>query len=112
MKKRYISLMSKALDAYTDGHIKDYFDRVKREGLTEHGFPRLTANMGILISHGIRTELTHLFLEMMEFCCKTIPTVKAANDFSVKEIIFCIMALEEKICLQTKLQNGEATLRV
>ena len=32
----------------------------------------------------------------MDFCCENVPVVKAANDFSVKELIFCIMALEEK----------------
>ena len=90
MKTRYIELMAKTLTAYTDGHLRAYFDEVKREGLTEHGFPRLTANLGILISHGIRQDLLPLFCDMMEFCCQTIPTVKAANDFSVKEIIFCI----------------------
>lgn len=41
MKKRYISLMSKALDAYTDGHIKDYFDRVKGKDLQSTDFPDL-----------------------------------------------------------------------
>lgn len=94
--------MSKALDAYSDEHIIEYFERVKREGLTEHGFPRLTANIGILISHGYREDLLPLFLEMMEFCCKTIPTVKAANDFSVKEIVFCILALKEKGTVEEK----------
>ena len=95
MKTRYIELMAKTLTAYPDGHIRAYFDEVKREGLTEHGFPRLTANLGILISHGIRQDLLPLFCDMMEFCCQTIPTVKAANDFSVKEIIFCILELEK-----------------
>ena len=89
MKERYISLMAKTLSAYSDEHIHAYFDRVKREGLTEHGFPRLTANLGILITHGVRTDLLPLFVEMMDFCCQTIPRVKAANDFTVKEIIFC-----------------------
>lgn len=96
MKERYIKLMAKALGAYTDGHIAEYFERVRREGLTEHGFPRLTANIGILICHGYREYLFPLFLQMMDFCCESIPRVKAANDFSVKEIVGCIMALEEK----------------
>ena len=51
MKKKYIELMSKALSAYSDEHIKDYFGSVKRDGLTEHGFPRLTVNLGVLIAH-------------------------------------------------------------
>jgi hypothetical protein len=31
-----------------------------------------------------------LFLEMMDFCTYSIPRVKAANDFSVREIVNCI----------------------
>lgn len=92
--ERYIDLMEKTLSAYTEEHIKRYFDHVKCNGLTEHGFPRLTSNIGILIAHGRRAELTPLFTEMMEFCCSTIPTVKAANDFSVREIVACIGELE------------------
>ena len=44
MKERYISLMEQALSAHPDAHIQRYFDDVKRDGLTEHGFPRLAAN--------------------------------------------------------------------
>ena len=94
MKQLYIELMDRALEAYSPDHIVRYFEEVKRNGLTEHGFPRLTSNIGILISFGKREYLKPLFLEMMEFCCKTIPNVKAANDFSVREIISCIHAVE------------------
>ena len=68
MKNTYLDLMERTLSAYSEEHILRYFADVKREGLTEHGFPRLTANIGILISHGRRVELLPLFLEMMEFC--------------------------------------------
>ena len=98
--------MTKALDAYTNKHILEYFEAVQRDGLTEHGFARLTSNIGILICHGIRTELLPLFCDMMEFCCKNIPHSKAGNDFTVKEIIFCIMELE-KNCIV----NGEIISR-
>ena len=90
IKALYLSLMAKTLTAYTDDHIRDYFRRVQREGLKEHGFARLTSNLGILIAHGIRTDLTELFLEMMDFTCASIPKGKAANDFSVREIVCCI----------------------
>ncbi|MBE6542248.1 MAG: hypothetical protein E7672_07365 [Ruminococcaceae bacterium] len=95
MKERYIDLMEKALNAYSDERIVDFFARVKEKGLTEHGFPRLTSNMGILISRGRRVDLLPLFLEMMDFCCYWIPKVKAANDFSVREIVFCILEVEK-----------------
>ena len=95
MKERYIDLMEKALSAYSDEHINRYFNEVKKNGLTEHGFPRLTADIGILIAHGRRKDLLPIFIEMMEFCCKTIPCVKAANDFSVREIVCCLVEIEQ-----------------
>ena len=94
MKSKYVSLMEKTLSAYTDAHILRYFDDVRKDGLTEHGFPRLVSNIGILIAHGKRLDLYSIFAEMMEFCCKTIPKVSAANDFSVREIIACLFELE------------------
>ena len=94
MKELYFDLMERALSAYTDEHIARYFQDVKRDGLSEHGFPRLTANMGILLAHGRRADLRPIFLEMMEYCCRTIPTVKAANDFSVREIVCCLREIE------------------
>ncbi len=96
MKERYLSLMEKALSAYSDEHINEYFNRVKNDGLTEHGFARLTSNIGILLAHGIRTDLRPIFTEMMDFCTQTMPHVKAANDFSIREILFCLMELEEE----------------
>ena len=91
---RYIELMARTLDAYSDGDIIEYTERVEREGLTEHGFPRLAVNLGILISHGYRVGLLPLFIRMMDLCCREIPRVRAANNFSVKEIILCILELE------------------
>ena len=88
MKEHYIDLMEKALSAYSDDHIHQYFEEVKEKGLTEHGFPRLTANIGILASHGRRQDLIPIFRAMMEFCCTQIPKVKAANDFSVKRTFY------------------------
>ena len=96
MKEKYISLMETTLEAYSYEHIERYFNSVKADRLREHGFPRLTANIGILIAHGRKRELLPIFMEMMDYCCENIPKVKAANDFSVKEIIFCIMELEGK----------------
>ena len=94
MKKRYIELMNKVLDAYSERDVREYFERVSFEGLTEHGFPRLTACIGILIARGFKKELLPLFSDMMELCCRQIPRVKAANDFSVREIVCCLYELE------------------
>ncbi|MBQ7923047.1 MAG: hypothetical protein IJ325_10815 [Clostridia bacterium] len=106
MREKYIDLMEKILSAYTVEHIIRYFDDVKRDGLTEHGFPRLTSDIGILIGHGRRTELKDLFCEMMDFCCAAIPTVKAANDFSVREVICCIAVLEKNRIFDAEKING------
>jgi hypothetical protein len=97
MKERYIELMEKALSAYTDEHIQRYFNEVKEKGLTEHGFPRLTANIGILMAHGRRTDLMPIFMEMMEVCCDMFlrPYAHAGNEFSVREIVCCIDELEK-----------------
>lgn len=112
MKERYISLMERTLEAYSREHIDKYFNEVKTLGLKEHGFPRLTANIGILIARGRKKELLGVFTEMMDFCCENIPKVKAANDFSVKEIIFCIMELEGKnIVSEEKIRYWKDCLR-
>lgn len=95
MREKYIDLMEKALSAYTTEHIVRYFDEVRREGLSEHGFPRLTVNIGILIAHGRRVELLPLFLEMMQLVCHSIPRVHAANNFSVREVVACLLEIEK-----------------
>ena len=105
MKEKYIELMGKALSAYSDEHILRYFNEVKENGLTEHGFPRLTSNIGILIAYGRRPDLLPIFREMMEFCCKTIPNVKAANDFSVREIVCCLLEIERNNVLSKEETN-------
>ena len=111
-RSSYIDLMEKVLSAYSNEHIDRYFNDVKTNGLKEHGFPRLTANIGILIAHGRRTDLTSRFIEMMNFCCQQIPGVKAANDFSVKEIIFCLQELEKAQAVSPeKINEWKALLR-
>lgn len=102
MKKEcYIQAMVKVLSAYTDDHIASYFEEVKVKGITEHGFPRLAANLGILLCRGYRENLLPLFIEMMDFCTQQMPlprteeTSWAGNDFAVKEMIFCLMEVEK-----------------
>ena len=95
MNTQYLDLMERTLSAYTDEHIIRFLSEVKANGFKDHGFPRLTANIGILIANHRRRDLSAIFLEMMEICCKTIPNVKACNDFSVRELISCIFELEK-----------------
>lgn len=99
MKEKYLDIMCKVVSVYSEKRIRDYIDRTNDFGITEHGFPRLCANIGILIAHDRMTELKPAFEEMMEICCRDIPTFypkkgKRGNDFSVREIISCILELE------------------
>ena len=94
-KNVYLEIMDKAFCSYTEEQISDFFASVKEKGLTEHGFPRLTINLGILICQGRHKELLPLFVEMMDFCCEQMPHVHAANDFSVREIVFGLIKIEE-----------------
>ena len=95
-KSRYIDLMEKTLTAYSLEHIERYYNDVKRDGLKEQGYPRLTSNIGILIAHGRRQDIKPLFVKMMDLCCEEIPKHKAvSNEFSIKEVIFCLLELEK-----------------
>ncbi len=96
MKNRYLDVMERALGAYSTEQIDEYFAEVKRGGLTEHGFARLVANIGTQIAHGRRKELESRFIEMMSFCCDHVSTDRAANDFSIQEMIACIDLLEKR----------------
>ena len=96
MKEQYLDIMEKALAAYTQERIRDYIDEVRRDGLSEHGFPRLAVNIGILIACGRRKELLDTFTEMMDICCDEIPKHKTQSDFSVREVCCCLMLLEKK----------------
>ncbi|MBR4960446.1 MAG: hypothetical protein IKY52_06085 [Clostridia bacterium] len=95
LQEKYLRIMERALEAYTPDHIRAYLDAVRKNGLKEHGFPRLTANIGLLTAAGKRRELLPVFMEMMDLCCLQMPGRHAANDFSVKEICFALLALDK-----------------
>lgn len=101
MKKQdYLDLMEIVISAYSSDDVKSYTEEVEKRGIYEHGFPRLTANLGILISHGKASRYKEIFLKMMNLCCKEIPTIikknggAVGNDFSVKETVFCLLEIE------------------
>lgn len=79
MKHQYIELMEKVLKAYSEQDIQDYIEDVRQNSLKEHGFPRLTANIGILIAHNKAHDLKELFLEMMNLCCDQIARYSQAS---------------------------------
>lgn len=94
-KDLYLDMMEKALAVYEKERIYEFIDKVKREGLTEHGFPRIGADIGLLMAHGRCLDYYPIFEEIMEICAHSIPRVYAANDFSVREVV-CALALLEK----------------
>ena len=96
MREIYLDIMEKALSAYTPERIRDYIAEVRTNDLKEHGFPRLGANIGILIANGRRTDLLETFIEIMDLCCEAMPRKRAANDFSIREVCCCLILLEGK----------------
>ena len=98
MKSIYLDIMEKTLLAYTPLQIREYIDEVKRDGLTEHGFARLGANIGILMAHGRATELKNEFTEIIDLClygfAHPINPRKAGNNFAVREVCHAIKELE------------------
>lgn len=100
MKERYLDTMSRVVNVYSPERFRAYIEKVRTEGITEHGFPRLCANIGILMAHGRNLELKDRFEEMMALCCRDIPAFcpkkgKRGNDFSVRELVSCILELEQ-----------------
>ncbi len=119
MKKiDYINIMEKVLDAYSEEHIESFFDEVKENGISEHGFPRLTANIGILLCYGKKFHLKNIFKEMMDYTCENLSTCKknmargGGNEFSVREICFCIKEIENaKIFSEDDIQKWKEGIK-
>lgn len=95
LRTRCLDIMEAALWAYDETEIRSWFDEVKQTGLKEHGFPRLCADIGILLCHGRAAGLRSLFRDMMTFCCAQVSVRQhVANDFSVKELVFALIECE------------------
>lgn len=111
-RKQYIDLMERVMSAYTEDHIRKYTQDVMDRGLWEHGYPRLTANLGFLIAHGKRTEWKELFCSMMDLCCDEFLTALkkngggVGNEFSVKEIVLCLLELEKAGTFDQTITDG------
>jgi len=99
-KQKYLDMMEQVVSAYSQEQIEAYIERVRETGITEHGFPRLGANLGILIAHGKMQDRKPYFLQIMELCCEQIPNPPVlvngmGNDFSVRELVLCLLELEK-----------------
>ena len=97
-KSRYLDLMESAVSAYSDEHSASYLADVERDGVQEHGFPRLVANLGVLAANGRVPGRRALLKRMMDVACRDaknkMPPKSGGNDFSVKELAIALAALE------------------
>lgn len=112
MKEIYLDIMKKAFEAYSKEQVAKLLEENRANGITEHGFPRLTADLGILIANGKCREYKDMFVEMMDICCDGVTKVKAGNDFSVKELVFAIIEAEKHKSVPTeKLEEWKKMLK-
>lgn len=96
-KAEYLDLMEAAVSSYSDMHILKYICKCEREGVQEHGFPRLASNIGVLIANGRMPEKRKKFCRMMSLCCRAAAKgkmFKEGNEFSVKELAIALAAVE------------------
>lgn len=94
----YLDLAEAAVRAYDAARLERYLDDADRNGVHEHGFPRLTANLGTLLAAGRMAEHRALFKRMMDICCRDAkkgPMEKEGNEFSVKELVAVLLAVEK-----------------
>ena len=96
-KAEYLDLMEAAVSAYSDEHIARYVEKTDREGVEEHGFPRLTSNIGVLVANGRLPSKRETFRRMMTISCRDAakgPMKREGNEFSVKELAIALGAVE------------------
>ena len=64
-KSDYLDLMEAAVGAYSSEHLAQYLADVEKNGVQEHGFPRLAANLGVLVANGRLQGRRDIFARMM-----------------------------------------------
>ncbi len=96
-RTEYLDLMEAAVSAYSDDHVARYLAKVERDGVEEHGFPRLTANIGVLVANGRLRSRREIFRRMMDISCREAAKglmKREGNEFSVKELAIALAAVE------------------
>ena len=96
----YLDIMEAAVTAYSDEHVLRYVRDVEAQGVQEHGFPRLTANLGVLVANGRLSGKKDVLRRMMTASCRDaakgkMPPKSGGNEFSVKELAYALVALEK-----------------
>ena len=69
-KDEYLDIVEAAVAAYPDDHVAEYIADADRNGVQEHGFPRLAANIAALVSAGRHREWRKRLRTMMDICCR------------------------------------------
>ncbi len=110
-KAEYLDLVEAAVAAYSDEHIRDYIADVDVNGVQEHGFPRLTANLGGLVAAGRQQGRKEMLRRMMDICCRDarkgqMKHVGGGNEFSVKELVASIQDLERARVFPKEVTDG------
>ena len=96
-KAEYLDLMEAAVASYSDEHIKQYISKCAHDGVHEHGFPRLAANLAFLVANGRMPGKRDSLERMMSISCSSAPKGPMkleGNEFSVKELAAAICELE------------------
>ena len=96
----YLDVMERAVSAYSDARIASFVAEVERDGVQEHGFPRLAANLGVLVANGRLTDRKPVLARMLTAACRDarkgkMPPKSGGNEFSVKELVQAVVALEK-----------------
>jgi len=96
----YLDLTETAVRAYDDARMEEYTREAETVGVQEHGFPRLASNLGQLVAAGRLTEKQPLLERMLTAACACakqgkMPPKSGGNEFSVRELVSAVMALEK-----------------
>ncbi|MBQ5794948.1 MAG: hypothetical protein IIW14_03035, partial [Kiritimatiellae bacterium] len=100
-KSDYLDFMEAAVNAYSDERLVSYQAEAERDGVQEHGFPRLAANLAILVANGRLAEKRDLAQKMMDVACRDackgqMPPKSGGNEFSVKELSIALEEVEKR----------------
>ena len=97
MRQLYLDVMEQAAKAYTLEQIDDYIKDVEANGIRDHGFPRLSANLAVLIAYDRCTEMYERVMHMLDLSFKLVSeTLNCDNDFSVRELCIAFDVLLKK----------------
>ena len=100
-KSDYLDFMEAAVNAYSDERLVSYQAEAERDGVQEHGFPRLAANLAILVANGRLAAKRDLAQKMMDVACRDackgpMPPKSGGNEFSVKELSIALEEVEKR----------------